>query len=798
MLSNRFGSSMNNFNAEWRPALVTVNKLLNRENVKKPEWHDLFVTNNRITSWVENGSALLLKALEEQIKEHVVKAAARIHANLADNDLLRSYVAEWNNFSILIEYLPTPFAFIERGAPRTHTGVSRSDGRGIETLTAIRNIMFSLWNGHVFETIQVRLLDAAMELVRRERLGEGIESSLVIGVRESFVNYGNGRELPLAMYQNHFERRYVDSAKDFYSPRSQQFLAENGILNYMGYAYEKINEEEERGRRYLDFTNPDSFRHLVKEIVNVLVVEYKDQLLAEASNLIANQECTRLQMLFHLMDRTVDGVPPLLNNLSKHIKTEGLTTIQNNAETIVQDCEKYVDQLLSMYTRFSSLVLDAFCNDARFLTVRDQAFQEVVNNTDVFRYEISNPKLKGHVDVCCCKFNCYNFRKNNQPPESKCPELLANYCDLLLRKSTLTKKLTSDQIDEKLSNVLLVLKYVSNKDVFMRYHKTHLSRRLILEMSADQEKEEVIVNKFREHGMPSDFVSKLYRMLQDMELNRELSAEFRRYAAEHEHRNIADVINLKILNAGAWSRGRDKCHVSFPSEIEELIPMVDDFYKVKHTGRKLNWAHNWSSSIVTFVSNRGKYDLELSAFQMAILFCYNDLPQFEKRSLESLRVATELPDADLIRTLLSLVINPKTKIQVMLTDCDPINPKQFNEQTKFWINHDFAIIKNGDKVQSRGKLTLINRIIMNQESIEDEAHNEIMRLREFRIQEGVVKLMKTRRTMKQNVLHNELVALLRHMFTPTRRLIKQQLDWLIEQNFIRRDSEDMETFIYVA
>lgn len=44
---------------------------------------------------------------------------------------------------------------------------------------------------------------------------------------------------------------------------------------------------------------------------------------------------------------------------------------------------------------------------------------------------------------------------------------------------------------------LLVLKYVSNKDVFMRYHKTHLSRRLILELVADQEKEENIVNKFR-------------------------------------------------------------------------------------------------------------------------------------------------------------------------------------------------------------------------------------------------------------------------------------------------------------
>jgi len=40
---------------------------------------------------------------------------------------------------------------------------------------------------------------------------------------------------------------------------------------------------------------------------------------------------------------------------------------------------------------------------------------------------------------------------------------------------------------------LLVLKYIQNKDVFMRYHKAHLTRRLILDTSADSEKEENMV-----------------------------------------------------------------------------------------------------------------------------------------------------------------------------------------------------------------------------------------------------------------------------------------------------------------
>lgn len=39
-------------------------------------------------------------------------------------------------------------------------------------------------------------------------------------------------------------------------------------------------------------------------------------------------------------------------------------------------------------------------------------------------------------------------------PESKCPELLANYCDMLLRKTPLSKKLTSEEIELKLKEVV--------------------------------------------------------------------------------------------------------------------------------------------------------------------------------------------------------------------------------------------------------------------------------------------------------------------------------------------------------
>ncbi len=68
---------------------------------------------------------------------------------------------------------------------------------------------------------------------------------------------------------------------------------------------------------------------------------------------------------------------------------------------------------------------------------------------------------------------------------------------------------------------------MQNKDVFMRYHKTHLTRRLILETSADSEKEENMVEWLRDVGMPAEYVNKLARMFQDIKVSEDLNQEFK-------------------------------------------------------------------------------------------------------------------------------------------------------------------------------------------------------------------------------------------------------------------------------
>lgn len=94
---------------------------------------------------------------------------------------------------------------------------------------------------------------------------------------------------------------------------------------------------------------------------------------------------------------------------------------------------------------------------------------------------------------------------------------------------------------------------------------------------------------------------------------------------------------------------------------------------------------------ITFCNQAGKFDIDVTTFQMAVLFAWNQRP-LEKITYENLRLATELPDPELRRTLWSLCAFPKIKRQLILIDPSAQSPKDFSNATKFWVNQEFAIM----------------------------------------------------------------------------------------------------------
>lgn len=139
------------------------------------------------------------------------------------------------------------------------------------------------------------------------------------------------------------------------------------------------------------------------------------------------------------------------------------------------------------------------------------------------------------------------------------------------------------------------------------------------------------------------------------------------------------------------------------------------------------------------------YLFPVTTFQMAVLFAWNQRPN-DKITYENLRLATELSDTELRRTLWSLVAFPKLKRQLLQYEPSVQAPKDFSENSLFWVNQEFSVIKNA-KLQKRGRINLIGRLQLSTEKSQQEDNQSIVQLRILRTQEAIIKIMKMRKRM---------------------------------------------------
>jgi cullin-5 len=55
-----------------------------------------------------------------------------------------------------------------------------------------------------------------------------------------------------------------------------------------------------------------------------------------------------------------------------------------------------------------------------------------------------------------------------------------------------------------------------------------------------------------------------------------------------------------------------------------------------------------------------------------------------------------------------------------------------------------------------------------------------------------------RKQISNAQLQTELVEILKNLFIPSKKMIKEQVEWLIEHRYMKRSEKDINTFIYLA
>ena len=73
-------------------------------------------------------------------------------------------------------------------------------------------------------------------------------------------------------------------------------------------------------------------------------------------------------------------------------------------------------------------------------------------------------------------------------------------------------------------------RYLREKDVFEKYYKAHLAKRLLSQRSSSEESERQFITKLKaEYG--HQFTSKLEGMFQDMKLSQEMMSSYKQHIA---------------------------------------------------------------------------------------------------------------------------------------------------------------------------------------------------------------------------------------------------------------------------
>lgn len=535
----------------------------------------------------------LYKNLKTYLRSHLEMLSQRSKGH-ADEALLTYYIREWDRYTTAAKYTNHLFRYLNRHWVRREIDEGKKDVYDVYTLHLVQ------WREIFFEKVNRNVMAAVLKMVEKQRNGETIEQSQVKSIVDSFVSLGldetDSTKSTLDVYRFHFEKPFLEATTKYYENESNQFVAENSVVEYMKKAETRLEEEKGRVGLYLhqDIMNP-----LMKACLNVLVTGHSTLLRDEFQVLLDTDRQTDLARMYRLLARIVDGLEPLRTKFEAHVRKSGLAAVEKVAvDGENMEPKTYVDALLEVHTQYQKLVDDAFGSESEFVRSLDNACKEFVNRNKV------------------CKTG-----------STRSPELLAKYTDTLLKKSA--KSAEEADLEASLIQIMTIFKYIEDKDVFQKFYSRMLAKRLVHSSSASEDAETSMIGKLKE-ACGYEYTNKLQRMFQDIQISTDLNSAFKesqeRSLSAEEAKARVDA-SYHILGTGFWPLTPPQTNFIPPPEIVTTYNNFQTFYFQKHSGRKLTWLWQLCKGEIraNYIRNtKVPFTFMVSTFQMAILLLFND------------------------------------------------------------------------------------------------------------------------------------------------------------------------------
>ncbi|CAH2101940.1 unnamed protein product [Euphydryas editha] len=704
------------------------------------------------------------------LEEHVggllqrVKGNAVLESSDYNDGLLTRYVTAWHEYSQGVAYLNSLYSYLNLQHVKRQKVSDAEIIYGSATVSCPEHDMRQLEVGELglltWERVLVRPLSAALSArlvaalsAARDDAPDPAAADALRSAIHSAVHVQSFRvRAPLQLYQQLVLEPFLAAATTYHSRRAARLLAEGDVSHFMKHVLDGLEREVALARRFLHSSSLESVRACYERacVAAHLPALHADveRLLREASaggggggggeQAARRDDLRRMYALLRPLGAA--ALRPLVDAAHAQAVRDGLALL--DADHAKDDAHThFVQAMLSLHSKYSALYADVFGGAQPFVGALDKACSAVVN------------------------------RRRAGEAVARAPELVARYCDALLRRRG-----ADADADDKLAAAIVVFKYVDDKDVFQKHYARALARRLIHQLSASMEQEEAMINRLKA-ACGYEFTNKLHRMFTDVAVSADLNAKFQQHLRDNNLTTNTGFF-IQVLQAGAWPLGGAMAPLAPPAQLERPARLFESFYRASFSGRRLAWLHHLCTGELRTRYTQRVYHVSAGTPQVALLLLFeetDELSAAEAREALQLgeawaRHVRPLLDAGLLTGdvdgTLALNLNFSCKRTRIRLTCAPAPPGQGGGAAGTGANSAESTHCDDD--------------------------------RKMYLQAALVRIMKQRKVLRHTELIQEVVSQARGSFAPSVAMIKKCIEALIDKQYLERAPGTLDTYSYLA
>ncbi|KAI0719069.1 Cullin-4B [Cerioporus squamosus] len=570
------------------------------------------------------------------------------------------------------------------------------------------------------------------------------------------------------LYADLIELTYLNLTQTFYTKESSDLVARGDVPAdvFLNKVDQRIQEEEERARAVLIESSIAAAKDTTRSalLTGRLPWLAKDAIKA----LFEKQDHEGLKKMYANFAK-VGGLKVLLAAFKAYV--------QYKVKAIVTDTEhddEMVDRLLKFKAFADGLVANAF--------VERDSTAATSNSTQPVASTSSAPmSAPPHAPAAPNRDFAYGlidaFQAGFKARRNKPAEMIAKHMDKAMRRGQKGKR--DEDFEAELDQVLALYRFTDDMDVFRTFYQRALAKRLLLGRSASDDFEKAILKKLQEKYDPEFGMGE--HMFKDLTLSRELMTGFLEAEERRGNTSRLQKMNVMVLQRSAWPFAARKNDIDLPRWMQDDLTTFLNYYHQKFQGRKLDWDHALGTATLKARFNAGEKELSVSLYQAVVLLLFND---GDALSYADIKEQTRLDDAELQRTLQSLACGKKRVLRK-----NPLG-KDVHKTDTFYFNADFTDPRYQVHINSIQAKETPEETKRTQSSIEQD--------RKHALDAAIVRVMKGKKELTYEQLKTATIEAVKRHFVPDVAMIKKRIEGLVEQDYLRRDEEDINKYFYVA